>query len=34
MLDKSFYVGQKGECFRQLDKHWANIKHEFITQPD
>ena len=34
MLDKSFYHGQQGECFRQLDKHWKNIKHEFDTQPN
>ena len=34
MLDKSFYHGQQGECFRQLDKHWQNIKHEFDTQPN
>jgi hypothetical protein len=34
MLDKSFYHGQQGECFRQLEKHWQNIKHEFDSQPD
>ena len=34
MLDKSFYHGQQGECFRQLDKHWMNIKHEFDSQPN
>ena len=34
MLDKSFYHGKQGECFRQLDKHWSNIKHEFDTQPN
>jgi len=32
MLDKSFYHGQQGECFRQLEKHWQNIKHEFDSQ--
>lgn len=34
MLDKSFYHGQQGECFRQLEKHWQNIKHEFDSQPN
>ena len=34
MLDKSFYHGQQGECFRQLDKHWQDIKHEFDSQPN
>jgi len=32
MLDKSFYHGQQGECFRELEKHWQNIKHEFDSQ--
>jgi len=34
MLDKSFYHGQQGECFRQLEKHWLDIKYEFDTQPN
>jgi hypothetical protein len=34
MLDKSFYHGEQGECFRQLDKHWQDIKHEFDSQPN
>src|SRR5210317_284849 len=34
MLDKSFYQGEQGECFRQLDKHWQDIKHEFDSQPN
>ena len=34
MLDKSFYHGQQGECFRQLEKHWSVIKHEFDSQPN
>jgi len=34
MLDNSFYHGQQGECFKQLEKHWQNIKHEFDSQPD
>ena len=34
MLDKSFYQGEQGECFRQLDKHWLDIKHEFDSQPN
>ena len=33
MLDNSFYHGQQGECFRQFDKHWSDIKHEFDSQP-
>lgn len=32
MLHNSFYQGQQGECFRQLDKHWQNIKYEFDSQ--
>lgn len=32
MIDNSFYHGQQGECFRQLEKHWQNIKHEFDSQ--
>ena len=32
MLHNSFYQGQQGECFRHLDKHWQNIKHEFDSQ--
>jgi len=34
MLDNSFYQGQQGECFRQLDEHWQDIKHEFDSQPN
>ena len=34
MLDKSFYHGQQGECFRQLEKYWHEIKHEFDSQPN
>jgi hypothetical protein len=25
---------QQGECFRQLEKHWQDIKHEFDSQPN
>ena len=34
MLDKSFYHGKQGECFRQLDRHWQSIKYEFDSQPN
>ncbi len=34
MLDNSFYYGQQGECFLQLDKHWQDIRHEFESQPN
>ena len=34
MLDKSYYHGQQGECFRQLEKHWEDIKHEFDSHPN
>ncbi len=34
MLDKSYYHGQQGECFLKLEKHFAEIKHEFDSQPD
>ena len=32
MLNKSYYHGQQGECFKQLEKHWQTIKHEFDSQ--
>ena len=31
-IDKSFYHGQQGECFRLIDKHFEEIKHEFNSQ--
>ena len=34
MMDKSFYQGQQGECFKLLDKHFEEIKHEFNSQPN
>ena len=34
MLHSSFYQGQQGECFRQLEKHWQLIKEEFDSQPN
>ena len=34
MLDKSYYHGQQGECFLRLEKHFAEIKHEFDAQPN
>ena len=32
MIDKSFYHGQQGECFKKLDKHFEEIRHEFFSQ--
>ena len=34
MIDKSFYHGQQGECFKKLDKHFEEIRHEYISQPN
>ena len=34
MLDKSFYHGQQGQCFKQIEKYFEEIKHEFDSQPD
>ena len=34
MLDKSFYHGRQGECFKQIEKYFEEIKHEFDSQPD
>jgi len=34
MIDKTFYYGQQGECFLQLEKHFKEIAHEFKSQPD
>ena len=38
MLHKSFYHGQQGECFRQLEKYWQEIRRgrdvEFNLQHD
>jgi hypothetical protein len=34
MMDKSFYQGQQGECFKLLDKHCKEIRHEFNSQPN
>ena len=34
MLHNSFYQGEQGQCFRQFEKHWENIKYEFDTQPN
>jgi hypothetical protein len=34
MLHKSFYQGNQGESFRQLEKHWQDIKYEFDSQPN
>ena len=33
MLDKSYYHGQQGECFLTVRKTFAEIKHEFDSQP-
>jgi len=32
MLHKSYYYGQQGECFKQLEKYFQEIKHEFNSQ--
>ena len=32
MIDKSFYHGQQGECFKKLYKHFEDIRHEFFSQ--
>ena len=29
MLDKDFYHGDQGECFKKLEKHHTQITHEF-----
>lgn len=34
MLDKSFYHGEQGECFKKLEKHFQEIKYEFESQPN
>ena len=34
MLESSFYQGQQGECFKQIDKYFEEIKHEFDSQPN
>ena len=34
MLHKSYYHGQQGECFKQLEKYFQEIKHEFDSQPN
>ena len=34
MIDNSFYQGQQGECFKQLEKYFQEIKHEFDSQPN
>ena len=34
MIDKSFYYGQQGDCFLQLEKHFKEIAHEFKSQPN
>ena len=34
MLDKSFYHGEQGQCFLQLEKYFEEIKHEFDSQPN
>jgi hypothetical protein len=34
MLDKSYYHGQQGQCFQQLEKYFEEIKHEFDSQPN
>ena len=34
MIDKSFYYGQQGECFQKLDKHFEEIRHEYLSQPN
>ena len=30
MIDKSFYNGQQGECFNQLDKYFQEIKQQLF----
>lgn len=32
MLDKSFYHGNQGECFKKLEKHHVDIAYEFNSQ--
>ena len=34
MIDKSFYYGQQGDCFQKLDKHFEEIRHEYLSQPN
>ena len=34
MLDKSFYHGRQGECFKQIKKYFQEIKYEFDSQPN
>ena len=34
MIDNSFYQGQQGECFKQLEKYFQEIKHEFDSRPN
>ena len=34
MINKSFYQGKQGECFRLIDKHFKEIKHEYLSQPN
>ena len=34
MLDKSYYHGQQGQCFQQLEKYFEEVKHEFDSQPN
>ena len=34
MINSSFYQGQQGECFRLLDKHFEDIKQEYLSQPN
>ena len=31
-MNKSFYQGQQGECFKQLEKYFQEIKHEYNSQ--
>jgi len=33
-MNKSFYQGQQGECFKQLEKYFQEIKHEYNSQPN
>ena len=34
MINKSFYHGQQGECFQKLEKHFEEIRHEYLSQPN